>query len=289
MKPSSARRGVAGEQPALYERIQETSAELRAHVRGQPRFGLILGTGLGNLAEQIEDSTAIPFADIPHFVPSTAESHAGNLVFGRLGGADVVAMQGRVHFYEGYSMQQVTFPVRVLKALGVDSLLVSNAAGGMNPQFAPGDLVAITDHINLMGANPLIGPNDERLGERFPDMSEPYDRSYLQRIEAIALELRIPLRRGVFVAVAGPNLETAAEYRFLRAMGADVVGMSLIPETIVAVHSGMRVLALTVVTDECLPDRLERADVAKIIRTANEAEPVLTRLVVEFLRRSHSE
>lgn len=281
-----AKRTSPGEEASLYERIQETSAALRPRLRGQPRFGLILGTGLGNLAEQIEDAEVLPFASIPHFVPSTAESHAGNLVFGRLGGVDVVAMQGRVHFYEGYSMQQVTFPVRVLKSLGIDSLVVSNAAGGMNPQYAPGDIVAITDHINLMGANPLIGPNDERLGERFPDMSEPYDRTYLRRIEEIALDLRVPLRRGVFVAVAGPNLETAAEYRFLRAMGADVVGMSLIPECIVAVHSGMRVLALTIVTDECLPDRLEKADVAKIIRTAASAEPVLTRLVVEFLRRS---
>jgi purine-nucleoside phosphorylase len=197
-------------------------------------------------------------------------------------------MQGRVHFYEGYSMQQVTFPVRVMKALGVDSLIVSNAAGGMNPLYRAGDLVAIVDHINLMGQNPLIGPNDERLGERFPDMSEPYDRAYLQRIDEVALDLKIPLRRGVFVAVAGPNLETAAEYRFLRTIGADVVGMSLVPESIVAAHSGMRVLALTVVTDECFPDRLEKADVAKIIRTANEAEPRLTKLVVEFLRRSRT-
>lgn len=288
MRPAAARKSASAAESALFERIQETSAALRAHVRGQPRFGLILGTGLGNLAEQIEDAVTIPFAQIPNFVPSTSESHAGNVVFGRLGGVDVVAMQGRVHFYEGYTMQQVTFPVRVMKALGVDSLVVSNAAGGMNPQFVTGDVVAIVDHINLMGANPLIGTNDERLGERFPDMSEPYDRAYLRRIEEVAIELHVPLRKGVFVAVAGPNLETAAEYRFLRAIGADVVGMSLIPECIVAVHSGMRVLALTIVTDECFPDRLERADVAKIIRTANEAEPVLTRLVVEFLRRSHS-
>jgi purine-nucleoside phosphorylase len=272
----------------LYERIQQSTVFLRGQVRSAPRFGLILGTGLGNLAEQIEDAHTIPYHDIPNFVPSTAESHAGNLVFGRLAGLEVVAMQGRVHIYEGYSVQQVTFPVRVMKALGADSLIVSNAAGGMNPRFAPGDVVAIVDHINLMGVNPLIGPNDERLGERFPDMSEPYDRTYLRLIEACALDLKISLRTGVFVAVAGPNLETAAEYRFLRAIGADVVGMSLIPECIVAVHSGMRVLALSIVTDECLPDRLQRADVAKIIRTANEAEPVLSRLVVEFLRRSEA-
>lgn len=280
---------MAANEPSLYERIQETSAFLRGRVSAQPRFGLILGTGLGALASQLQEATTIPYRDIPHFAHSTAESHAGNLVFGTLGGVQVAAMQGRVHFYEGYSMQQVTFPVRVMKALGVDSLVVTNAAGGMNPQMSPGDLVAIHDHINLMGGNPLIGPNDERLGDRFPDLSEPYDRAYLRRIEEIALEQRVRLHRGVFVAVAGPNLETAAEYRFLRAIGADVVGMSLVPEALVAAHSSMRVLALSIVTDECLPDRLQRADVAKIIRTANEAEPSLTRLVVEFLRRADSD
>jgi purine-nucleoside phosphorylase len=273
---------------SLYDNIQETSAFLRQRLSATPRFGLILGTGLGKLAEQIEAAQVVPYGEIPHFVTSTAESHAGNLVFGRLGGLDVVAMQGRVHYYEGYSMRQVTFPIRVMKALGADSLIASNAAGGMHPQLAPGDLVAVVDHINLMGDNPLIGPNDERLGDRFPDLSEPYDRSYLQLAEACAMDLGIRLQRGVFVAVAGPNLETAAEYRFLRALGADVVGMSLVPETLVAVHSGMRVLALTIVTDECFPDRLQRADVARIIRVANEAEPALSRLVEEFLRRTAS-
>lgn len=273
---------------SLYERIQETSAYLRDRATIAPRFGLILGTGLGNLADQIRDAEAIPYEDIPNFVSSTAESHAGNLVFGRLGGLEVVAMQGRVHCYEGYTMHEVTFPVRVMKALGADSLIASNAAGGMNPQLQLGDVVAISDHINLMGDNPLIGPNDERLGERFPDMSEPYDRAYLRLVEDVALGMQIPLRKGVFVAVTGPNLETAAEYRFLRLIGGDVVGMSLVPETIVARHSAMRVLALTVVTDECFPDRLEPADVARIIRTANEAEPVLSKLVVEFLRRAES-
>lgn len=273
---------------SLYERIQETTAFLRPRLERAPRFGIVLGTGLGRLAEQIRDARTMPYAEIPNFVRSTAEGHAGNLVFGRLSGVDIVAMQGRMHFYEGYTMEQITFPVRVMKALGADSLIVSNAAGGMHPRLAPGDLVAVVDHINLMGANPLIGPNDERLGERFPDMSEPYDRAYLALAKDCALQLGIRLHEGVFVAVAGPNLETAAEYRFLRRIGADVVGMSLIPEDIVAVHSGMRVLALTIVTDECLPDRLQRADVAKIIRTANETEPVLTRLVMEFLRRAES-
>ena len=274
----------AGRENGLYQRIQETSAFLRERLAGAPRFGLILGTGLGNLAAHIEAPVSIPYDEIPHFMPATAEGHAGNLVGGRLGGQEVVAMQGRVHYYEGYSMQEITFPVRVMKALGVDSLIVSNAAGGMNPQYRAGDLVAIVDHINLMGDNPLIGANDERLGERFPDMSEPYDRGYLRRLQAVALRQQQQLHQGVFVAVAGPNLETAAEYRFLRQLGADVVGMSLIPEVLVARHSGLRVLALTVVTDECFPDCLQPADVAKIIKTANEAEPVLSRLVLEFLR-----
>lgn len=271
---------------SLYDCIQESSAFLRSRCDAAPRFGLILGTGLGKLAEQIENARVVPYGEIPHFVASTAESHAGNLVFGRLGGQNIVAMQGRLHYYEGYTMRQITFPVRVMKALGADSLIASNAAGGMHPQLAPGDLVAVVDHINLMGDNPLIGPNDDRLGDRFPDLSEPYDRTYLRSVETCAMDLRIRLQRGVFAAVAGPNLETAAEYRFLRAAGADVVGMSLIPETLVAVHSGMRVLALSIVTDECFPDRLQRADVARIIRVANEAEPALGRLVEEFLRRS---
>ena len=277
-----------GKSDSLYERIQETSSYLQKHNKRSPRFGLILGTGLGGVAEQIEDAESIPFADIPNFMSSTSEGHAGNLVFGKLGSLDVVVMQGRVHYYEGYSMEQVTFPVRVMKALGVDSLVVSNAAGGMNPQLAAGDIVAVNDMINLMGDGPLRGPNDERLGERFPDMSEPFDRAYLDLIGDVALQQHVQLHRGVFVAVAGPNLETAAEYRFLRLIGADVVGMSLIPETIVARHSSMRVLALTVVTDECFPDRLEPADVAKIIRTANEAAPKLTELILGFLRRAES-
>ena len=280
--------GHTEEVDTLYERIQETCSYLHKHTKRSPRFGLILGTGLGGVAEQIEDPDIIPFGEIPNFVSSTAESHAGNLVFGKLGNLDVVAMQGRVHYYEGYSMQEVTFPVRVMKALGVDSLVVSNAAGGMNPQLSAGDIVAVSDMINLMGDGPLRGANDERLGERFPDMSEPFDRKYLDLIAQVALEQQTQLHHGVFVAVAGPNLETAAEYRFLRMIGADVVGMSLIPETIVARHSSMRVLALTVVTDECFPDCLEPADVSKIIQTASQAAPKLTELMLAFLRRAES-
>jgi purine-nucleoside phosphorylase len=268
---------------SLYERIQETSAFLRTRLDGAPRFGLILGTGLGNLVSQIEAAVSIPYDEIPHFMPSTAESHAGNLVGGRLGGQDVVAMQGRVHYYEGYSMQQITFPVRVMKALGVDTLIASNAAGGMNPLYRPGDLVAIVDHINLMGGNPLLGPNDERLGERFPDMSEPYDRALLKAAHSVALEERIPLKEGVLAAVAGPNLETRAEYRFLRWAGADLVSMSLVPEAIVAAHAGMRLLAFAVVTDLCLPDALEAVDIGRILANAAKAEPSLTRLVTRVL------
>lgn len=268
-----------------WTQVQEAVGWLRARSGFAPRVGLILGTGLGDLAGQIEPVLTVPFAQIPHFVPSTAESHAGNLILGALGGQPVVAMQGRVHYYEGYSMKQITLPVRVMRALGATTLIMSNAVGGMNPQLRPGDLTVVTDHINLMGDNPLVGPNDERLGVRFPDMSEPYARDYLELIEAVALEQRIPLRRAVYVAVAGPNLETAAEYRFLRAAGADTVGMSIVPECLVAVHGGMRVLGLSVVTDACFPDALHPANVEAIIRVAREATPRLEALVTGFLRR----
>lgn len=268
-----------------WTQVQEAVGWLRARSGFAPRVGLILGTGLGDLAGQIEPVLTVPFAEIPHFVPSTAESHAGNLILGALGGQPVVAMQGRVHYYEGYSMKQITLPVRVMRALGATTLIMSNAVGGMNPQLRPGDLTVVTDHINLMGDNPLVGPNDERLGVRFPDMSEPYARDYIELIEAVALEQRIPLRRAVYVAVAGPNLETAAEYRFLRAAGADTVGMSIVPECLVAVHGGMRVLGLSVVTDACFPDALHPANVEAIIRVAREATPRLEALVTGFLRR----
>jgi purine-nucleoside phosphorylase len=206
------------------------------------------------------------------------------LILGHLGGKAVVAMQGRVHYYEGYSMQQITLPVRVMRKLGCHSLIMSNAVGGMNPQMDPGDIVIVTDHINLMGDNPLIGPNDDALGPRFPDMSQPYDRAYARAAADIALKAGIRAHKGVYVAVAGPNLETAAEYRFLRGIGADVVGMSLVPECLVAVHGGMKVLGLSVVTDRCLPDALEPADVQEIIRIAGEAEPRLRAIVREFLQ-----
>ena len=271
---------------ALHETIDAAAAFLKARTDFHPDFGIVLGTGLGGFAEEIEAELTVPFDEIPGFVKSTATSHAGNLVLGTLGGQRIMAMQGRVHFYEGYSMQEITLPVRVMRAMGCHSLVMSNAVGGMNPQWGPGEIAVITDHINLMGDNPLIGPNDDDLGPRFPDMSEPYDRNYVDRLVKIGRELGAPVHKGVFVAVAGPNLETAAEYRMLRGMGADVVGMSLVPENLVAVHGGMRVLALSVITDLCLPDALKAAKVEEIIAVANAAEPTLRKLVIRFLEGS---
>ena len=269
----------------LWTQIEDATRLIRGRTDFVPEFGLILGTGLGDLAGKIEAVCTIPFGEIPHFATSTATGHQGNLILGVLGGRHVIAMQGRLHYYEGYSMQQITLPVRVMRALGASSLIMSNAVGGMNPHLEPGDITVITDHINFMGNNPLIGPNDERLGKRFPDMSEPYDRAYLATVEAVSLAERIPLKRVVYVAVAGPNLETAAEYRFLRAFGADTVGMSSVPECLVAVHAGMRILGLSVVTDSCFPDALKPAVVEEIIKVANGAQPRFEALVTGFLQR----
>lgn len=237
------------------------------------------------LAERIEAEARIPYEDIPHFPVSTVDAHAGELVVGKLSGKPVLALSGRFHYYEGYSLQQVTFPVRVARALGVETIIVSNAAGGMNPQFTVGDLMVITDHVNLMGDNPLIGPNDDRLGPRFPDMSEPYSAELIRLAERVALAQGVRLQRGVYVGVPGPCLETRAEYRFMRAIGADAVGMSTVPEVIVAVHAGMRVLGFSAITDECLPDALAPADIEKIIAVANAVEPVLTRIVAECISK----
>ena len=267
------------------ERIGAAVRAIRQRYAGTPEVGIVLGTGLGQLAEQIETETVIEYADIPGMPLSTVESHAGQLLFGTLGGKRVVAMRGRFHRYEGYSLQQVTFPVRVMRALGAQTLLVSNACGNMNPFWAPGDLMLIADHINLIGDNPLVGANDDTLGPRFPDMSEPYDERLRRIAREVALEHRITLREGVYVAVTGPNLETRAEYRFLRLIGADVVGMSTVPEVIVAVHGGMRVLGVSIITDQCLPDALEPASVDKIIATAGRAEPRLTTLITGVLER----
>jgi purine-nucleoside phosphorylase len=269
----------------LSARIAESVASIRERTAAAPGVGIILGTGLGALAERIAVATSIPYAEIPHFPLSTVESHTGRLLFGTLGGKPVVAMQGRFHRYEGYTLQQVTFPVRVMRALGVETLVVSNACGGMNPLWAPGELMLMADHINLLGESPLTGPNDDALGPRFPDMSQPYDLGLQHLAREVALDGRIPLRSGVYVAVPGPNLETRAEYRMLRAMGADVVGMSTIPEVIVARHGGMRVLGISIITDACLPDALEEADIATIIATAGRAEPNLTKLVEGVVSR----
>lgn len=265
--------------------IKEAGNFLKEKTSITPEIGIILGTGLGALAAEIEQESVVSYDEIPHFPISTVESHAGRLLFGKLGGKSVMAMQGRFHYYEGYSMKQITFPVRVMKYLGAYTLLVSNACGGMNPLYTPGDIMIITDHINLFGDNPLIGVNDEGLGPRFPDMSEPYSKELIALAEQIAREEKIKVQKGVYVAVSGPSLETRAEYRFLRAIGADVVGMSTIPEVIVAVHSSMRVLGLSVVTDACLPDALKPVNIQEILKIAAEAEPKLTLLMKRVVER----
>jgi purine-nucleoside phosphorylase len=270
---------------SLYDRIQAAAEVVRARSALVPEVGIVLGTGLGGLVREIAVETEVPYQSIPGFPLSTVESHAGRLLLGHLGGRAVVAMQGRFHRYEGYDLEQVTFPIRVMYALGARTLVVSNACGGMNPLWAPGDLVLLSDHINLLGDNPLVGANDERLGERFPDMSAPYDPALRSLARAIALELGITLREGVYAAVPGPNLETRAEYRMLRTMGADVVGMSTVPEVIVARHQGMRTLGISIITDQCLPDALEPADIGRIIETAGRAEPHLTRLTTHLVER----
>jgi purine-nucleoside phosphorylase len=268
----------------LYDQIQSACSAIRTAWSTPPRAGIILGTGLGGLVEQIEVQATLDYEQVPHFLKSTAIGHRGRLVCGMLEGLPVLAMEGRFHMYEGYSLKQITLPVRIFKALGAELLIVSNAVGGMNPYYATGDIMVIDDHINLMGANPLIGINDDRLGPRFPDMSAPYDRALGDVALEIARKQNFAAHRGVLVAVAGPNLETRAEYRFLRAIGADAVGMSTVPEVIVAVHAGLRTLGLSVVTDMCLADALEPANVEKIIAIANAAEPKLRAIVTGVLR-----
>ncbi len=267
----------------LYSQIEDACKFIRQQWKSTPHAGIILGTGLGPFVSQIEIEASIEYEEIPHFPKSTATSHRGRLVCGTVCGLPIMAMEGRFHMYEGYPLKQITLPVRVMKALGAKLLVVSNAAGGMNPNYQCGDIVVIDDHINLMGDNPLIGINDDRLGPRFPDMSQPYDRELIDQALAVARREDIVAHKGVFVAVAGPNLETRAEYRFLRAIGADVVGMSTVPEVIVSVHCGLRCVGFSVVTDMCLPDALEAADVQKIIATANAAEPKLRALVTGVL------
>ena len=263
----------------LRKKVEEAFAYVKTKVTYPLPIGIILGTGLGKLAEDVEVETAIPYSDIPHFPTSTVETHVGRLLIGNLKGKKVVVMQGRFHYYEGHSMRDITFPLRVMKLMGVKYLLLSNAAGGLNPLFNEGDLMLMDDHINLIGDNPLIGINVPQFGPRFPDMSEPYSRKLLELAEKTARQNDIPLRRGVYAAMSGPSLETRAEYRFLRRIGADVIGMSSIPENIVANQCGMKVLGLTVVTDLCFPDSLKPATIEKIIATADKAEPKLTALM----------
>ena len=272
----------------LRDEIKEAVSAIRKRTTAKPSIGIILGTGLGGLVNEIAAEAVLDYEEIPHFPLSTVESHHGKLIFGKLGGKDVVAMQGRFHFYEGYTMRQVTFPVRVMGSamgLGIRTLITSNAVGGMNRSFRKGDLMVISDHINLQGDNPLIGPNDDELGPRFPDMSEPYSKKLFSLAEKSARRMKIKIRKGVLVAVQGPNLETRAEYRFLRTIGADAVGMSTVPEVIVAVHMGMDVLSFSIITDECFPETLKPVTVNEVIEVASKAEPKLTRIMKEVVKK----
>jgi purine-nucleoside phosphorylase len=267
-----------------FDKITESAAFISGRWPHRPAVGIILGSGLGGIGAGLADKVTIPYDSIPHFAKSTAHGHAGQLVCGLLEGVPVVVMEGRQHAYEGYPLAQITFPVRVLQRLGAGLLVVTNACGGLNPQYRSGDLMVIDDHINLMNDNPLIGINDERLGPRFPDMSAPYTPALVDAALETARRENFPCHRGVYVAVTGPNLETRAEYRFLRGIGADVVGMSTVPEVIVAVHAGLEVLGISVITDMCLPDHLEVATVEKILAVARGAEPKLRALITAAVR-----
>jgi purine-nucleoside phosphorylase len=269
----------------LLKKIDETLEVIRKHIKDNYPVGIILGTGLGGLVKEIKIEHEIDYAELPHFPLSTVESHKGKLIFGTINGKKVVAMQGRFHYYEGYTMQQIVYPVRVMKYIGVKTLVVSNACGGMNPLFRRGDVMIMVDHINLLGDNPLIGKNYDELGPRFPDMSEAYNYELINLAEEIALENKIRVQKGVYVAVPGPNLETKAEYRFLRGIGADVVGMSTIPENIAANHMGMKVLGFSIITDECFPESLKPVNVKEIIAAAMEAEPKVTLIMKEVIKR----
>ncbi len=249
----------------------------------EPEAGIILGTGLGGLVKEIEIEHQLMYSNIPDFPISTLEFHSGKLIFGTLSGKKVVAMQGRLHFYEGYNMAQITMPVRILKMLGIKTLYVSNAAGSLNPEFKKGDLMIIEDHINLQPQNPLVGRNDDDFGPRFPDMSEPYSRKLIEQASAIAKKLNINCKKGVYVSVTGPNLETKAEYKYLRIIGGDAVGMSTVPEVIVANHMSLPVFAISVLTDEGFPEDLKPVSVAEIIKVANEAEPKMTMILKELI------
>lgn len=267
----------------LFDHIQQVRQLIQSKWSGRPKLGMVLGTGLGALSQEIKAECVIPYSELPHFPQSTVKGHAGRLVCGTISGVTVMGMDGRFHAYEGYSLQQITFPIRVMKAMGCQYLIVSNACGGVNPQFAKGDIMVIEDHINLLGDNPLIGPNDERLGVRFPDMSEPYVKDLIALTQQVAVELKTPIQKGVYAAVTGPNLETRAEYRFMRQIGADVVGMSTVPEVIVGVHGGMNCLGFSVITDMCLPDALQPVTLDEILAVAHEAEGRLRGIVAKVI------
>lgn len=269
----------------LLRKIEEAVEYLKSQTQVEPSIGIVLGTGLGRLAQEIRGKATLSYEEIPHFVRSTVETHAGKLIFGELGRKEVMAMQGRFHFYEGYTMQEITFPVRVMRALGCKTIILSNAAGGLNPLFERGDMMIIVDHVNLLGENPLKGPNIDTLGPRFPDMCDAYDPKLVELAEMIAMEERIPVKKGIYVAVSGPNLETRAEYRFLRIIGADAVGMSTVPEVIVARHMGMKVFGISIITDMGLPDVLAPVDIREILRVADEVEPGLTSLIKRMVER----
>ncbi len=270
---------------SVKEKIEKSVKAIKSKVDFKPEIGIILGTGLGMLAKEVETIGQVPYNEIPHFPNPTVESHSGRFILGKLSGKKVCVMQGRFHYYEGYSMQEITHPVRVIKELGIKLLIVSNACGGLNPQFKSGDIMVITDHINLLGDNPLRGVTDTDLGPRFPDMYDCYDHELVALTEKVALDLKLSLRRGVYVATMGPNLETAAEYRFFRNIGADAVGMSTVPEVIVARQIGIKVLGLSVVTDMGLPDAMRPVNLAEILSIAASAEPKLTALVQEVVKR----
>ncbi|MCX7803808.1 MAG: purine-nucleoside phosphorylase [Planctomycetota bacterium] len=269
----------------VFEKVEEAARVAKRIVKRKPKAAIILGTGLGGLAAKIRVEGELDYGEIPHFPRPTVVSHAGRMVFGKLAGRDVLTFEGRFHCYEGHQVYDIVLPVRVAKRLGAGTLFLSGACGGMNPLYEKGDIVFLVDHINLMGVNPLVGPNDDRIGPRFPDMSAPYDMELVRAAEASAMKRGIRCHRGVYVAVMGPNLETGAEYRFLRTIGADVVGMSTVPEVLAAVHAGMRVFAASVVTDLCFPDALEPADINEIIAVANAAEPKLAAIVCDVLKK----
>jgi purine-nucleoside phosphorylase len=270
---------------SLKDKIRESKDFIEQQTKIRPAVCIILGTGLGQLTNALSVDTRLPYAEIPHFVQATVEHHAGQMLLGNLGATPVVCMAGRFHVYEGYSLAEITFPIRVMRALGITQLLISNVAGGLNENYARGDIMILDDHINLLGTNPLIGPNDPELGERWPDMFEPYDRSLQHRAEEVAAQLGIKVQpQGVYACMSGPSLETRAEYRMLRLLGADAVGMSTVPEVIVAVHAGIRVFACSIITDLCFPEALKPVNISEIIATAAETEPKLVQLLQGIIK-----